>query len=131
MFSFFSTISIFYSTNLDIVCFFALKFSRTIICLLICCHLVVTSWKRFFFCAHFFLKLLLMFDFLLQFVIFLILASYFVLFFFVSPKKIRQTKLFRPNYHWLNDLILGRSKGNTILILRFALIKLFLYLAAS
>ena len=84
-----------------------------------------------FFLRAFFLKLLLMFDFLLQFVIFLILASYFVLFFFVSPKKIRQTKLFRPNYHWLNDLILGRSKGNTILVLRFALIKLFLYLAAS
>ena len=54
-----------------------------------------------------------MFDLLLQFVILLALASFFLSFFLFRSKKITRPKLVRPIFYRLNDLILGRFKGNT------------------
>ena len=64
--------------------------------------------------------LLLVFDLLLQFCNFTYLDFVFSLH-FVSLKKIPRPKLFQPFIHRLNNLILGRFKGNTVLTFPSAL----------
>ena len=61
---------------------------------------------------YFSLTLLFLFGLLAQVVILLTLTSYFLLFFFISPKKFPRPKLFWPIIYRLNDFSFGRFEGN-------------------